>query len=124
MKLPFPLPYKTYGDFEKAERNARLFIEKHILDPYYGRKPLGLEEIKEKALSITAAKQTEAGIPISVLLATGADFLKDNPVELYNYYLTEIKPHLPNAPVPVYGDKVIIDQIISGGNIINYDPHS
>lgn len=87
----FPRPYKTYDDFENAERNARLGIEK-MLDRYYGRKPLTLEEIKKEAVRVTA--QTEAGIPVSLLLIKGAEILKDNPIELYNFYLTEIKPLL------------------------------
>lgn len=93
MRLPFPLPYKTYDDFERAERNVRLGIEK-MLDYFYGRKPLNLEEIKVAAAAIPDDVQTDAGIPISILLIKGAELLKDNPSELYNFYLTEIKPHL------------------------------
>ena len=91
MILPLPLPYKTYEQFEKAERNVRLGVEK-MIDRFYQRKPLTLEEIKQKALAVKG--QTDAGIPISVLLIKGAELLKDNPVELYNFYLTEIKPYL------------------------------
>jgi len=94
MKLKHPRPYKTAEDLRRAEIKARLNIEKK-LDQQYGRKPLTYEEIIEKAYTIKSFQKTPSGpVPTATFLVLGADRFKDDPEELYNYYLLEIKPLL------------------------------
>lgn len=85
--------------FDRARTNARLNFERRN-DAFHQRKPLTYEQILERITTIPETLTTGAGYPIKHYLAAGAKLLKNNPTELYNYYLLEVKRYVVETKVP------------------------
>lgn len=83
---------------EQAHTQARLNYERRN-DAFHRRRPLTYEQILAKCALIPNTLLFN-GTPIKYLLAQGAHLLKDEPEELYNYYLLEIKHYVPAEPPP------------------------